>query len=133
MLDNQKPEFSKVLDSVMEIFRHAPTPTAKKMWWSLLAKYPMEDVRNAFAVFLATGEFPPVPANIIKILNTRLNDKPRFQHTRRGWEKYDDEYGWYVVHESEVPDDEKSRLLRESAIQNQDCLSNTRQEAIGSP
>lgn len=56
--------------------------------------------------------------------------KRRFQRTHRGWEQYDDEYGWYVVHESDVPPAEIDRILRKTEIIVSDSHPNAPKEAI---
>lgn len=56
--------------------------------------------------------------------------RSRFQRTNRGWEKFDDEYGWYVVHESDVPKAEIDRILKKTEIPVSDCHYDSVKEAV---
>jgi hypothetical protein len=103
----------------------------KKHWAHSLGNHNAETIMKAIEG-LDRFSFPPTLPEF-KALCKSLDPqflKPRFQRTQRGWEQYDDEYGWYVVHESDVPKAEIDRILRKTEIPDSDCHPDTAKEAV---
>jgi hypothetical protein len=68
---NNKKEFAAVLGAVLQIHRQDSTADVMRLWFAALEQYPMEQVRQAFGMFIKSpqGKYPPVPSVIIEILD----------------------------------------------------------------
>jgi hypothetical protein len=69
MNNNQRKEFSDLMDSVMPIYRMEASSATKTLWWNLLAGYELPDVANAFAEYLRSNKFAPTPADIVAMVD----------------------------------------------------------------
>jgi hypothetical protein len=54
-----------------EVYNVTPTDAALGLTFKVLAKYDLHDVKMAIADYLATGQFPPKPADIVSRLSNK--------------------------------------------------------------
>lgn len=75
MLDSDKQEFSRLLKTTMQVMRgELPDADVLRLWWAALSGYEFEAVRIAFSQYAQRGKFPPVPADILSILDKMQPD-----------------------------------------------------------
>lgn len=80
MRPSDMPGFAKVLATAMDFYRREVTPQVIDLWYRALAGFELEDISAGFTAHLCDperGEFPPVPATIIKHL-ARITGAARF-------------------------------------------------------
>ena len=74
MHENQKKEFSDLMDATMPIYRMEASAPTKQLWWNLLTAHQFEDVANAFADHLRTSKFAPTPSDIVSFIDQMKPD-----------------------------------------------------------
>ena len=68
MNDQHRDDFFKMLHAVFEVYSSLLTDAAVDIWWAVLKRYPLPDVRRALNEHVANpagGHFLPRPADII--------------------------------------------------------------------
>ena len=71
MTEQDKPNFAKLLTSVMAFYRHDMSEFALGVWWEGCKPFDFAAIRDAFnrhAVNPDNGQFAPKPADIVKLL-----------------------------------------------------------------
>lgn len=76
MFDSDKQEFAEILKATMGVYRVEAGPLVVKLWWSVLNRYSIEQVKEGFSRFVSSKEskFPPVPAHIIEAIDASYPD-----------------------------------------------------------
>ncbi len=74
MNENQKKEFSDLMDATMPIYRMEASAPTKQIWWNILSAYQFADVANAFADHLRTNKFAPTPSDIVDCIDRMRPD-----------------------------------------------------------
>ena len=64
-------QFGPAWRAASEVYNVTPTDAALGLTFKVLAKYDLHDIKVAIADYLATGQFPPKPADIIQRLTAR--------------------------------------------------------------
>lgn len=64
MLDNDKREFSDLLDAVLPIYRMEASKETKRLWWAVLQRHNMADVSAAFGEHVSKNGKGITPADI---------------------------------------------------------------------
>ncbi len=65
-------EFVALLDSVCTLMtrgRYSPNDDSSAIFFNALAQYPMDRVRMAFGLYVQSGTYAPVPADLLNILH----------------------------------------------------------------
>ncbi|WP_186043008.1 hypothetical protein [Burkholderia gladioli] len=77
MTPNDKRAFKDALDLAHETARQAlPTPAVLGVFWAQLEAYPLDAVLRALSRHVATSEFAPTPASILKHLPKASDGRP---------------------------------------------------------
>ncbi|MDS0801736.1 hypothetical protein [Burkholderia cenocepacia] len=77
MTPNDKRAFKDALDLAHETARQAlPTPAVLGVFWAQLEAYPLDAVLRALSRHVATSEFAPTPASILKHLPKMSDGRP---------------------------------------------------------
>jgi hypothetical protein len=71
MNKNDFDQFGPVWRAASEVYNVTPTDAALGLTFRVLEKYELYDIKVAIADYLATGQFPPKPADIIQRLTSR--------------------------------------------------------------
>ncbi|WP_176048173.1 hypothetical protein [Burkholderia sp. BCC1644] len=77
MTPNDKQAFKDALDLAHETARQAlPSPAVLRVFWSQLETFPLDAVLRALSRHVATSEFAPTPASILKHLPKMSDGRP---------------------------------------------------------
>ncbi len=76
MLDADKKEFAEIVRATLSVYRVEAGEAVLKLWWAVLSRYDIDQVRGGFNRFVSSKEskFPPVPANIIDAIEANCPD-----------------------------------------------------------
>lgn len=76
MLDADKKEFAEILRATLLVYRIEADSVVLKLWWAVLSRYDIEQVRQGFNSFVSSkdSKFPPVPAHIIDAIEANCPD-----------------------------------------------------------
>jgi hypothetical protein len=76
MNDADKREFRDLLIATMKTYRVEADASVLGIWWGVLSRYPMEQVRAGFNRFVSSrdSKFPPVPAHIVEAIEQAMPD-----------------------------------------------------------
>ena len=76
MLDADKKEFAEIVRATLSVYRVEASEAVLKLWWSVLSRYDIEQVRQGFNRFVSSKEskYPPVPAHIIDAIEANCPD-----------------------------------------------------------
>lgn len=76
MLDADKKEFAEIVRATLSVYRVEADAAVLKLWWAVLSRYDIEQVRGGFNRFVSSKEskFPPVPAHIIDAIEANCPD-----------------------------------------------------------
>lgn len=75
MLENDKREFAQIMRATMITCRgEIPEASVMKIWWAALERFSLEQVSAALSQYCLRGKFPPMPADILEILDRMLPD-----------------------------------------------------------
>jgi hypothetical protein len=76
MNDSEKREFSQLITATMKTYRVEADAEVIRVWWGVLSRYPMEQVRAGFSRFVSSkdSKFPPVPAHIVEAIEMASPD-----------------------------------------------------------
>lgn len=68
-------DLAKVMQPVSELYGKNLTSEVLNLWFGLLNSYSIEDIQNAFSLYLQTESRMPLPADILKILRGSEEDR----------------------------------------------------------
>jgi hypothetical protein len=76
MLDVDKKEFSEIVQATLGLYRSEANTSVLKLWWAVLSRYEINQVRQGFERFVSSkdSKFAPVPANIIDAIEANCPD-----------------------------------------------------------
>lgn len=70
MIDSDKKQFAEIVRTIFKVMGgEAPSKEALQVWWALLVRRELPEVRNAFGEFARIGKFAPKPAEIIELID----------------------------------------------------------------
>lgn len=78
MNPKDKPAFAKLIGDVMAFYRQDVSPFAATVWWGACQSFDMEQVSKALtahAMDPERGQFPPKPADIVRLLQGTKTDR----------------------------------------------------------
>ena len=87
MQTDEFPKFREGITGVMEFYKQSVSKTSLDIWWRSLRNYDLSAIIDAFDRHLVnpdTGQFPPKPADITKMLQGSTQDS-----ALRAWAKVD--------------------------------------------
>lgn len=76
MLESNKKEFASIVSATLKVYRAEADTEVLKLWWAVLSRYDMADVRAGFSAFLSSpsSKFQPVPADIVGAIDKAKPD-----------------------------------------------------------
>jgi hypothetical protein len=78
MIDSDKPRFQEQLTAVMSFYERDVSHLVLSVWWGACAPFDLEQVTKAFTSHATDpdrGQFPPKPADIVRILGGTSTDR----------------------------------------------------------
>lgn len=74
--NEDKKEFAALVSATLKVYRAEADREVLKLWWAVLARYKMADVRAGFSAFLSSpsSKFQPVPADIVGAIDKAKPD-----------------------------------------------------------
>lgn len=75
---NDLPEFKECLELVMSFYSKDVTPAVFEVWSAICQPFTLEQIKKAFNAHVANpdnGQFPPKPADIIRLLDGSKTDR----------------------------------------------------------
>ena len=103
MENNDRREFAKLVVSVAELIGKEVSENAMSIWWSMLERYELSAVRDAFDRHLRDperGRFMPAPADIIRHIEGTAGER-----ALGAWTKVNDAIRYIGPHRSVAFDD----------------------------
>jgi len=76
MLESDKKEFASIVSATLKTYRVEPDADVLRLWWGVLNRFSIEQVRDGFNRFIGSKEskFSIVPANIIEAIEANEPD-----------------------------------------------------------
>jgi hypothetical protein len=85
MIEAEKREFAEVLKATLDIYGKEVSVSVLGIWWNALVNYSIQEVRQGFTHFIRSadyGNFPPKPADIIKMIDGTGADRSLLAWTK---------------------------------------------------
>ena len=74
MLSNDRNEFNKTLMEMFAVYYKQPEQATYSLWWNAFIDYPIEDIRNAFSSYMRKVTYPPTPAGVMQLMDSKIHD-----------------------------------------------------------
>lgn len=76
MLESDKKEFAEIVRTTLSVYRVEADAAVLRLWWAVLSRYDIEQVRQGFNRFVSSKEskYPPVPAHILDAIEANCPD-----------------------------------------------------------
>ncbi len=74
MLSSDKSEFNKTLMELFAIYYKQPEEPTYALWWDTFKDYSVDEVKNAFSLYIKKVSYPPTPSGVMKFISSRIHD-----------------------------------------------------------
>lgn len=71
MLSNEKSQFNELLMNLFSIYNKEPDQNVYDMWFSIMEKYPLGEIKFAFSKYAENVKYPPIPAAVIDFIPSK--------------------------------------------------------------
>ncbi|HEY3434281.1 MAG TPA: hypothetical protein VGK41_01375 [Solirubrobacterales bacterium] len=83
MNHNDRPRFAEAMTGMFAAYSAELTEATLSIWWGLLQRYDLREVREAMAEHLRTSKWAPTPADVIHHLEETLPARRRAERIQR--------------------------------------------------